>query len=76
LGRKAFFTGKVYKQPTPGADLEPGTVDWELARRKVRAQQRREDKYLEQKRAEEAEMEPTGFWRIVDATIGFFKTRC
>ena len=44
MGRKAFFNGKVYKIPTAGAGLEPGTVDWELRRRQIQAQSRREDK--------------------------------
>jgi len=70
MGRKVFFNGKVYKPTTPGAALEPGTVDWELARRQFRAQRRhekREEKQYELMKAEKAAIETTGFWRILDA---------
>jgi hypothetical protein len=34
------WDGKIYKQPTSGAGWEPGTVDWELRRRQIQAQNR------------------------------------
>jgi hypothetical protein len=53
--------------------LQPGTVDWELARRQARAQRRREDKAFDQRMAETDELEPKGFWRVFDAIVGFFR---
>lgn len=73
MARKAVFTGKVYWQPKPGEGLQPGTADWELARRQTRAQRRREDKAFEQRMADENELEPKGFWRVFDAVVGFFR---
>jgi hypothetical protein len=73
MTRKAVFTGKVYRQPKPGEGLQPGTVDWELARRQARAQRRREDKAFDQRMAETDELEPKGFWRVFDAIVGFFR---
>ena len=55
--------------------MQPGTMDWELERRQARAQQRREDKALEQRMAEADDLEPKGFWRVFDAIVGFFKMR-
>ena len=73
MTRKAVFTGKVYRQPKPGEGLQPGTVDWELARTQARAQRRREDKAFDQRMAETDELEPKGFWRVFDAIVGFFR---
>jgi hypothetical protein len=74
MGRKVLFNGKVYKPPTPGAGPETGTEDWDLARRQVRAQQRREDKAFQLRMVEKAETEPAGLLRVWDAIIRFFRT--
>jgi hypothetical protein len=73
MPKRSLFTGKVYRQPKPGEGLQPGTVDWELARRQARTQRRREDKAFDQRMAETDELEPKGFWRVFDAIVGFFR---
>src|SRR5579863_9384733 len=74
MGRRVVFKGKVHKPPTPGAGPEPRTVDWELSRPQVRAQQRREDKAFQLPMDERAETEPAGLLRVWDAIVRFFRT--
>jgi hypothetical protein len=71
MARKSKRDGKIYKQPTSGAGLEPGTVDWELKRRQVQAQNRREDRAFRKMMAERAAQEPKGFWKVWDAVVRF-----
>jgi hypothetical protein len=40
MSRRIRFNGKVYKPTPPGGELVPGTVDWELARRRASAEKR------------------------------------
>jgi hypothetical protein len=73
MGRKSKgWVGQIYKQPTPGAGLEPGTVDWELRRRQIQAQERREDRVYKKMQEERAAMEPKGFWKVWNAIVRFF----
>jgi hypothetical protein len=65
---------RVYKPTRPGGGLQPGTVDWELARRQARRQRRSEDEELERRQRERDEAEPKGIWRVLTAVVGFFKT--
>jgi hypothetical protein len=71
MGRKATFNDKVYKRATPGAGLEPGTVDWELRQR----QNRREDRAFRMMMEEQVAMEPKGIFRVWDAIANFFRTQ-
>jgi hypothetical protein len=50
---------RKYKPTKFGEGMQPGTVDWELARRQVRKQRKLEDV-------------PTGFLRLSDAVMRFF----
>ena len=75
MGRKSKgWDGMIYKQPTPGAGWEPGTVDYEIRQRRVQAQNRREDRAFKKMVEQRKAMEPKGFWRAWDAIVNFFKT--
>jgi hypothetical protein len=74
MARNARFNGKVAKPMKFGEGMQPGTVEWELKRRREQAQNRREDKAFKKILAEREEMRPKGIWRLLDSVGRFFRT--
>lgn len=65
---------RVYRPAKFGEGMKPGTVEWELTRRRVQRQRRQDDAEFERRLAENEKDEPMGFWRIFAAVIRFFRT--
>lgn len=74
MGRKAVFRGKVYKSAKFGEGMQPGTVEWELNRRKMRAEERAAEKWFKERQEERARNAPSRLMRVLDAIARFFRT--
>jgi hypothetical protein len=82
MGRKALFRGKVYKPTKFGEGLQPGTVEWELNRRRQRAEERelqeiqKSRPVIEREPRSEFPETPTFFlFRLIESAVRVFRRK-